>query len=459
MATTVVSSVSSSSANGYYTTGSNLLILVTFDNLVNVTGTPQITLETGTTDRTISYFSGTGTRYLYFLYTVQSGDTSSDLNYVSTSSLSLNGGTIKNGTTAATLTLPATSSASSLGGSSSIVIDTTAPTQTVTITSVTDDVGSTTGTISSGGTTDDTAPTLAGSLSASLSSDEFVAIYRDDSYLGAATTTSTTWSYSDSDLSDGSYIYAAYVIDLAGNFGTVSSSYSITVVSSPTQTVTISSISDDAGSITGTIATTGSTDDTTPTLAGSISAALGSSESVAIYRGSTKIGSATVSGTSWSYSDSGVTDGNSYSYTARVENSSGGSGTTSSAYVITIDTTAPTLTVSGVDISSDSGTSASDFWTNTTSQTITGTLSSALSTGDILYGSVDNGSSWTAITSMVSGTAISWTSATLSGTSTILFKVVDGAGNTGSTTGSQSYTVDTTAPTLTVSGVDISSDS
>ena len=114
-----------------------------------------------------------------------------------------------------------------------------------------------------------------------------------------------------------------------------------------------------------------------------------------------------------------------------------------------VDITAPTQTVSNVDISADTGTSATDFITNTASQTITGTLSGALATGDILYGSVDNGANWTDITAKVSGgTAISWDGATLSaGSNTILFKVTDAAGNDSATTGSQAYVLDTTVPT------------
>ena len=67
--------------------------------------------------------------------------------------------------------------------------------------------------------------------------------------------------------------------------------------------------------------------------------------------------------------------------------------------------------------------------------------------GEILYGSVNGGGSWTNITGMVSGTVISWTGATLSGSNSIQFKVTDAAGNDGSVA-SQSYVLDTTAPTV-----------
>ncbi|MFN8384345.1 MAG: sortase [Anaerolineales bacterium] len=128
-----VTVVSSTSANGTYGVGAVIPVTVTFSSAVNVTGTPQLTLETGAVDRVINYLSGTGTSILTFNYTVQAGDTSADLNYVATTSFSLNGGTIRDATTLldAILTLPAVGGANSLGGQKNIVIDTAAPTATI----------------------------------------------------------------------------------------------------------------------------------------------------------------------------------------------------------------------------------------------------------------------------------------------------------------------------------------
>ena len=123
-----VSSVSSTS-NGSYKAGDLIDVRVTFSETVTVTGTPQLTLETGAIDRAVNYSSGSGGTVLVFNYTVQAGDTSSDLDYVATNSLALNGGTIKD--TAgnnATLTLASPGASGSLGNSKAIVIDTTAPT-------------------------------------------------------------------------------------------------------------------------------------------------------------------------------------------------------------------------------------------------------------------------------------------------------------------------------------------
>jgi hypothetical protein len=137
----------------------------------------------------------------------------------------------------------------------------------------------------------------------------------------------------------------------------------------------------------------------------------------------------------------------------------GGQGTDNytSGQSYSVDNTAPTTTISSIDISDDTGTSDSDFKTKTASQTISATLSTGLVGGEILYGSVNNGSNWTDITAKVSDTAISWDGATLSGSSSIVLKVSDAAGNDG-TEASQAYVLDTTAPTTTISSIDISDD-
>lgn len=108
-----------------YTTNETISIQVTFSNNVNVTGTPTLLLETGATDRSATYTSGSGTDTLTFTYTVQAGDSSSDLGYVSTTSLSLNGGTIVGAIGDAILFLPKPGEAGSLSDNKNIKVDTT----------------------------------------------------------------------------------------------------------------------------------------------------------------------------------------------------------------------------------------------------------------------------------------------------------------------------------------------
>ena len=124
----VVSTVSSTAIDGTYKTGDVIAITVLFNENVVVTGTPQITLETGTTDQVVNYTGGTGTNTLTFDYTVQAGDVSADLDYTATTSLALSGGTIKDiAGNDATLTLAAPGAANSLGSNKNIVIDGVAP--------------------------------------------------------------------------------------------------------------------------------------------------------------------------------------------------------------------------------------------------------------------------------------------------------------------------------------------
>ncbi len=134
-----------------------------------------------------------------------------------------------------------------------------------------------------------------------------------------------------------------------------------------------------------------------------------------------------------------------------------GNGTIASrAY--TLDTGAVTTTVSGIDIANDTGSSASDFLTNTTSQQVTATLSQALAAGEYLFGSLNNGTTWANVTRFVTGSQLSWQSAALTtGTSAIKLKVVDAGGNEGSVA-TQAYTVDRDPPKMTFSSIQLSND-
>ena len=90
-----ISSVSSSTNNGSYKAGDVVAITITFSENVIVSGTPQLTLETGSSDAVVNHDSGTGGSVLTFNYTIANGNTSTDLNYLNTNALALNGGTIK----------------------------------------------------------------------------------------------------------------------------------------------------------------------------------------------------------------------------------------------------------------------------------------------------------------------------------------------------------------------------
>ena len=79
-------------AGATYPAGTVVPITVNFSETVIVTGTPQLTLNSGAI---VDYTSGSGTSTLTFDYTVAAGQTAADLNYNATNSLVLNTGTIK----------------------------------------------------------------------------------------------------------------------------------------------------------------------------------------------------------------------------------------------------------------------------------------------------------------------------------------------------------------------------
>ena len=78
-----------------YASGDEIQVTVTFSETVEVTGTPQLTLELGGGQRTGTYEGGSGTAALVFGYTVAAGESDTDGMGVETDSLS--GGTIRDG--------------------------------------------------------------------------------------------------------------------------------------------------------------------------------------------------------------------------------------------------------------------------------------------------------------------------------------------------------------------------
>jgi len=99
-------------------------IMVLFNKPIVVSGTPQLILSTGSPETTaVNYKFGHG-NLLLFLYHIQPGNYSSDLDYSSSSSLILNGGQIQDSYgNEADLTLPEPGSPGSLSNYSNIIIN------------------------------------------------------------------------------------------------------------------------------------------------------------------------------------------------------------------------------------------------------------------------------------------------------------------------------------------------
>lgn len=154
------------------------------------------------------------------------------------------------------------------------------------------------------------------------------------------------------------------------------------------ETATITGILDDVGAQTGTLGGGATTDDTRPRIEGTLSDALETGESVVVYRDGAKLGTATVSGTGWSFTEASPLADDTYVYTAQVEHSGGAKGTASPGFTITVSTPATeTAAITGVrdDVGGSKGLiTTSGATTDDTTPRVEGTLSEALDAGEIL---------------------------------------------------------------------------
>ncbi|HAV1668583.1 TPA: Ig-like domain-containing protein [Enterobacter hormaechei subsp. xiangfangensis] len=324
-----------------------------------------------------------------------------------------------------------------------VTIDTVAPdaSKTIAIDSISDD----TGLSSSDFITRDTSLTLHGSLGATLADGEYAQISID----GGVTwqnviVTGNSWYYVDGrTLGNQTYDYYVRVVDAAGNVG-ASAHQQVTVdtvAPDAAITVTVDNITVDTGFDNNDFLTSS----TSYTLNGTLGAELGAGEYVQVSMdGGTTWVYATVSGTQWRYTDARILADGDYRYQVRVVDQAGNVGATTTQDV-TVDTQAPQYGITIDSISEDTGQSGSDFITMDTSLTINGSLGSALASDERVQISLDGSNTW--IDATVTNQRWSYTDTRdlTDGDYNYQVRIIDQAGNVGSTS-SQVVTVDTTPP-------------
>ena len=122
-----VISVNSLIDDGLFGVGDTIQFSITFDEMVTVTGIPQITLETGDDDG-VAYYVEKEDSTLIFRYIVELGHNSDALDYVSSSSFNVEGGSIYDMVgNSSNLFLPEPNNTNSLSFNYQITIDTEAP--------------------------------------------------------------------------------------------------------------------------------------------------------------------------------------------------------------------------------------------------------------------------------------------------------------------------------------------
>jgi F5/8 type C domain len=322
-----------------------------------------------------------------------------------------------------------------VSSTTAITVDTSAPAQTTTITSVNDNVGFKQGTLASETSTDDTTPTLSGTISAVLTGAQVVAVYDtvngQSVRLGTATVSGTTWNYTPSALSAGMHSFNVQVENPTKDFpalnkgttGTLAAGVASTAFVINVGSITLDAVVDDVGLVKGVVAAGGYTDDVSPTMGGSLGAALLSTEQVGVYNGNTRLGTATVSGTSWTFTASNLAPG-SYSLNARIEDALGNVLVGSHAYglgqaLTVLDPQPISATASISTVTDDVGLLQGTLLgmgqsTDDSTLALSGTISRLLNTSAGEVVAIYNGTTRLG-TATVSGIAWSYTTPALSG--------------------------------------------
>jgi len=248
---------------------------------------------------------------------------------------------------------------------------------------------------------------------------------------------SGNWTYTPTaPLADGTVV-SATATDAAGN---TSAPGSATVDAVVPAVPVIVSVTDDVDPVSGALTSGDSTNDGTPTIAGTAEA----NSTVRIFNGTTLVGTATADGTgNWSFTPTTALADGSYSLTAVATDAAGNASGSSTAFDLTIDTAAPAATLAITGMTDDTGT-AGDWTTGDTAPTFSGTLSAPLADGDRVEVSYDGGNTWTQAT--VSGTSWSWSAANhqfADGNHSVTVRLIDAAGNIGASGDTQTFTIST----------------
>ena len=319
-----------------------------------------------------------------------------------------------------------------------ILIDTTAPTASIATQTLSQDTGAS----SSDGITQFAQVTLTGT--AADANGASVEIYNGTTDLGAATLTGSSWTFSTWLSQEGQYALHAQVTDVAGNRTITAAEPTILIDhTGPALAIASQTLSADTGSSDSDLITNSGG----VTLTGTVSDAGSGVSSVQIYDGAASLGSATVTGNSWTFSTTLSGDGW-HALSAQATDIAGNRSYTGREPAITLHTTAPTLAIMGQALAADTGSSSTDRITRSSSVTLTGIAFDSDGTSgpvEIYNGTTDLGAA------LVTGAT--WTFTTnlaRDGQYALHAEATDVARNRAVTAAAQTIVIDTIAPTASL---------
>lgn len=249
-----------------------------------------------------------------------------------------------------------------------VTIDATAPDAPL-ISVINDDVAPTTGSIVSGGVTDDNTPTVSGQGTPG----DTITITDGGAPIGTAVVDdSGNWTFTpDTPLADGEHDLAVTATDPAGNVSAPSAIYPIIVDTTP-QIEGSPLLTDDVGKVTGTIASGDTTDDNLPDYSGKTEPGA----EVIIRDNGAEIGRVTADDAgNWSFSPEAPLADGEHSFTAQPVDASGNVGDESAPTDFIVDTVPLAVTILNAidDVSPITGELTSGQATNDATPTLNGT--------------------------------------------------------------------------------------
>ena len=252
----------------------------------------------------------------------------------------------------------------------------------------------------------------------------------------------TTWSATAPVPSQGANTVYVRQVDSTGLAG-AATTFTYTYDSTAPNTPVISSVVDNVGTIQGTVSSGGVSDDTVLVLNGTAEA----NSTVTIYDGATVLGTATANGSGvWTFTTGTLTGGTAYAFNARATDAAGNQGTGTANYTVTVDATAPTVSVADNVAGTANASTGNVAYTYTFSESVVG-----LTAGDF---TVTNGT-----ISSITGSGTTWTvnvtpgAGVASGNITMALvagAVNDTAGNVSAANTNALQAIDTVAPNTPV---------
>ncbi|ENB7435722.1 VCBS repeat-containing protein, partial [Enterobacter hormaechei] len=327
-------------------------------------------------------------------------------------------------------------------------LDYTAPDASkVSITDVVDDFGSVTGSVTSGGKTDDNTPLIKGT---GAEAGNTITVYNGDKVIGTAKVQADgTWELQVTKaLPDGTYNLTVKETDSVGNTTAASPEYIIQIdAGGQPLPPTLSSVEDDVAPHTGPLQKDATTNDNTLLLTGTAEANV----TVRIYggpNGTTLLGETKADAQGkWSFNTPKLADGV-HTFVAEAINDIGQVSPQTGGFPITVDTSAPGE-VTGFIVSDNEGPKTGVLANGDTTDDATPTISGKAEPGSVVHVYVNGQENGTAVAD-ANGNWTYTTGSLADGEYTFTARAEDSAGNLGAENAGVTVTLDTSSVPVTI---------